>query len=377
MFLCAVDHFPTSKLALWAAVAILALTATTARADVVIGLAGPLSGGFAVLGEEMRVGAEQAVADINQAGGVNGEPLTLSAMDDACDANQADAIANRFAGRGAALVVGHLCLGASMAAASVYAANGIVEISPATTYPAYTDRRPGSGIFRLAGRDDDQGRIAGNFLATHYADKNVAIIDDTSAYGKGLADATRRAMNAAGKKEVFTQSYEAGSEDFSDIVFRLKAADIDVLYIGGFHTDAAHIVRALRDQAMTTAIIGGDALMTEEYWRIAGAAADGTRLTFPPDPRKNPSAASVVAAFRERGIEPEGCVLNAYAAVQVWAAAAESAGTVAFDEVVAALSHGRFDTVLGPVSFDANGDADLPGFVIYEWRDGEYDDLQM
>lgn len=351
--------------------------AIDAHAEIVIGLAAPLSGSFAVLGEEMRIGAEKAVADINAAGGVNGETLVLEAMDDACDAKNADAVANQLAGKGAVLVVGHLCLGASIAGASVYAANRIVQISPATTFPKFTDERPGPGVFRLAGRDDQQAEVAGAFLAARFADKNVAIVDDNSAYGKGLADTTRQSMNRAGKKEVFTQAYQAGSDDFSDLVFRLKASGIDVLYIGGFHGDAALIARQMRDQGMATAVIGGDALMTEEFWHLAGEAGEGARMTFPPDPRKGPSAADVVEEFRASGIEPEGYVLNAYAAIEVWAGAAANAGTSAFDPVVAALASGRFPTVLGDVSFDAKGDANVPGFVFYEWREGEYDYLRM
>lgn len=360
------------RIACTLAAAAVAIAGNAARADIVIGLAAPLSGSFAVLGDGMRIGAEQAVADINRAGGVNGETLTLVVMDDACDANDADAIANRFAGRGASLVVGHLCLGASIAAASVYATSRIVQISPATTYPAYTDDRPGPGVFRLTGRDDQQGRVAGDFLATRYADADAAIVNDDSTYGKELADATRTAMNAAGKTELFTQSYEAGSNDFGDLVFRLRAAGIDVLYIGGHHADAAHIARAMRDKGLTTTIVGGDALMTEEFWQLAGRAGQGTRFTFPPDPRDNPNAADVVAAFRKRGIEPEAYVLSAYAAVEVWAAAAEAAGTTDFDAVVEALGTGSFDSVLGEVSFDERGDVTLPGFVVYEWRNGEY-----
>ena len=100
-------------------------------------------------------------------------------------------------------------------------------------------------------------------------------------------------------------------------------------------------------------------------------------MTFPPDPRKNPDAAAVVREFRARGIEPEGYVLNSYAAVQIWSEAAAAAGSTAFDAVVQALSKGRFKSVLGEVSFDEKGDVNLPGFVFYEWKDGGYDYLQM
>ncbi len=341
-----------------------------AEAETIIGVAGPMSGSFAIFGGEMQDGAAQAVADINAAGGVNGTPLALQAMDDKCDPKTADAVANQLAGKGAVMVVGHLCLGASLAAASVYVANRIVEISPATTWPDYTDKRPGAGIYRLAGRDDEQGVVAGQAIAKRFPGKAVAVIDDRSPYGKALADATRRAMNAAGKREAFTEEYDPGTRDFTDLVDHLQAANIGVVYIGGYPTEAGLIARQIRASGLDTVIVGPDALVTNEYRDVAGAAADGTLVTFAPDARLNPGAADVVAAFRARGVEPEGYVLPSYAAVQVWAAAATAAGANDFDAVVKAMDSRRFATVIGDLTFDAKGDMSLPGFVLYEWRDG-------
>ena len=346
------------------------LAAGLAEAQTVIGVAGPMSGSFAIFGGEMRDGAAQAIADINAAGGINGTPLALQAMDDKCDPKTADAVANQLAGKGAVMVVGHLCLGASLAAASVYVANRIVEISPATTWPDYTDKRPGAGIYRLAGRDDEQGVVAGQAIAKRFADKAVAVIDDRSPYGKALADATRRAMNAAGKREAFTEEYDPGTRDFTDLVDHLQAANIGVVYIGGYPTEAGLIARQIRASGLDTVIVGPDALVTNEYRDVAGDAADGTLVTFTPDARQNPGAANVVAAFRARAVEPEGYVLPSYAAVQVWAAAAKAAGTNDFDAVVKAMDSRRFATVIGDLTFDAKGDMSLPGFVLYEWRGG-------
>jgi len=345
-------------------------TVGLARADTIIGVAGPMSGGFATLGKEMQDGAAQAVADINAAGGVNGTRLALQAMDDKCDPKTADAVANQLAGKGAVMVVGHLCLGASLAAATVYVANHIIEISPGTTWPDYTDKRPGAGIYRLAGRDDQQGVVAGEAIAKRFPNKAVAVIDDRSAYGKAMADATRRAMNAAGKREAFTEEYDPGTTDFTDLVDRLQAANIGVVYIGGYATDAGLIARQIRAAGLDTVIVGPDSLVSKDYSDTAGSAADGTLVTFTPDARKNPGAAAVVAAFRARGVEPEGYVLPSYAAVQVWAQAAKAAGWDDFDAVVKAMDSGRFSTVIGDVAFDANGDMSLPGFVLYEWRGG-------
>ncbi len=346
------------------------LAAGAARADTVIGVAGPMTGSLAVFGDEMRDGAARAIADVNRAGGVNGAPLTLQAMDDKCDPKTADAVANQLAGKGAAMVVGHLCLGASLAAASVYVANAIIEISPGTTWPDYTDKRPGPGIYRLAGRDDEQGVVAGEAIARRFPGKAVAVIDDRSPYGKALADATRRAMNAAGKREAFTEEYDQGQRDFTALAERLQAAAIGVVYIGGYPTEAGLIARQIRADGLDTVIVGPDTLVTNEYRDAAGDAGEGTLVTFTPDARANPGAAGVVAAFRADGIEPEGYVLPSYAAVQVWAAAAKAAGSNAHDAVVKTMDGGRFSTVLGDLTFDAKGDMSLPGFVLYRWHDG-------
>jgi branched-chain amino acid transport system substrate-binding protein len=321
----------------------------------------------------MREGTAQAIADINARGGVNGETLVLEALDDGCEPKRADAVANQFAGKGAAFVVGHLCLAATLAAAPVYAGNRVVQITPATTYPAYTDQRAGPGTFRLAARDDQQGVVAGSFLAQRFGDQRIAIIDDMTPYGKGLADTTRLTLNEAGIKEVMNESYEPAAETYDALVARLKATDIQVLYIGGHYNDAARIVSAMRTAGMATIPVGGDALMTEQYWQAAGDSADGTLVTFMPDPARDPANAALVAALAGRGVRADGYTLYAYAAVQAWAAATAVAGSTDFDAVAAALATGTFTTVLGEVSFDAKGDATLPGFTFYEWHDGTYD----
>ena len=349
--------------------------AGAAHADITIATAGPMTGQYATFGAQMQAGAEQAVADINAKGGVLGQQLVLEVGDDACDPKQAVAVANQMAGKGIALMAGHFCSGSSIPASSVYADSNIIQISPASTNPKFTDERPGPGVMRVCGRDDQQGAVAGAFLAKTFADKNIAIIDDKSAYGKGLADETRAAMNAAGKTEVLNESYNAGEKDYTALVSKLKAANVDVLYVGGYHTEAGLIKRQMADQGMSTVLVSGDALVTDEYWQITGDAGAGTLMTFSPDPRKNPIAKPVVDALEAAGKTAEGYALYTYAAIQAWAQAAEAAGTTDFDPVVAELAKGTFHTVLGDLTFDDKGDVTLPGYVLYEWKEGKYDYL--
>jgi branched-chain amino acid transport system substrate-binding protein len=330
-----------------------------------------MTGQYATFGEQMKRGAELAVADINAHGGVMGKKLALEVADDACDPKQAVSIANQMASRGVVFVAGHYCSSTSIPASDVYQQEGMVEISPASTNPVLTERGL-SNIFRLCGRDDQQGPAAAEFIAKRFADKRIAIVHDNQAYSKGLADATKAKLNALGIHEVLYDTITPGERDYSAIVTKLKAAQIDILYYGGYHSEAGLIVRQMREQGMSTRLIAGDALMTQEFWSITGPAGEGTMMSFSPDPRKNPQASDVVERFRKAGYEPEGYTLYTYATMQVFAQAVAQANATDASALAAALHKGKFDTVLGPINFNAKGDVNAPGYVFYEWHDGHY-----
>jgi branched-chain amino acid transport system substrate-binding protein len=340
-----------------------------------IAIIGPITGQYASFGAQMKNGGEMAIADINAAGGVLGKNLDLSIGDDACDPKQAVAVANQMTASGVKLVAGHYCSGSSIPASKVYAESDMVQISPASTNPTFTDDRAGPNIYRVCGRDDQQGGVAGKYLASHLGDKKVAFIHDKTAYGKGLADETKKAMNAAGKQEEMYEAITAGEKDYSALVSKLKQANIDVVYFGGYHTEAGLIIRQMRDQGMNTILMGGDALITQEFWSITGDAGEGTLMTFSPDPRKNLAAAEVVKRFKDKGIEPEGYVLYTYAAFQAWKQAAEKAKSVEKDDVVKALNDTEFDTVIGKFKFNEKGDPNLPPYAVYRWSKGIYEQI--
>jgi branched-chain amino acid transport system substrate-binding protein len=340
-----------------------------------IAIVGPVTGQYASFGAQMKSGAELAVTDINEASGVLGKALDLQVGDDACDPKQAVAVANQMTGNGVALVAGHYCSGSSIPASKVYAESDMVQISPASTNPAFTDQRAGPNIYRVCGRDDQQGGVAGQYLADNFSDKNIAIVHDKTAYGKGLADETKKALNQAGKQEALYEAITAGEKDYSALVSKLKQANVDVLFHGGYHTEAGLIVRQMRDQGMSTLLMGGDALVTQEYWSITGGAGEGTLMTFSPDPRKNPAAAEVVKRFKDKGIEPEGYVLYTYAALQAWKQAVEKARSIASADVVKALDDTEFDTVIGKFKFNEKGDPSLPPYAVYRWSDGSYEEI--
>ncbi len=360
--------------ALFAGVAMLAVTGA-AHADITVAVVGPMTGEYAAFGKQMQLGAQRAVDDINKAGGALGQQLKLDVEDDACDPRQAVSVANKLASMHVAVVAGHYCSGSSIPASKVYTEEGILQISPASTNPKYTDEGAWD-IFRVCGRDDQQGEVAGKYLAEHFKGDKIAILDDNSAYGKGLADETRKALQANGGKATMNASYTAGERDYSAIVSRMKEAGIQVIYIGGYHTETGLIARQAKEQGMKVTIVGGDALVSNEFWQIAGDAGQGTMMTFPSDPRKRPSAQDVVKEFKLSNVDPEGYTLYTYAAIQVWADAAKKANSIDAHKVADVLHSGQtFQTVLGPLSFDKKGDITKADYVFYVWKNGSYSEM--
>jgi len=172
--------------------------------------------------------------------------------------------------------------------------------------------------FRVCGRDDQQGAVAGAYIAKNFTGRKIAVLHDNTAYGKGLADETKKSMNKLGVKETLYTAYVPGERDYSALVSRMKQAGIDLIYIGGYHTETGLIIKQAREQGMNVSVMGGDALVTNEFWQITGDTGEGTLMTFPSDPRRRPTAAAAVAEFKAKGIDPEGYVLYAYASIEIW-----------------------------------------------------------
>ncbi len=371
-----------SKRTLLAATAAMALLggAATAKADITIAVAGPITGDLAEFGAQMKNGATKAVEDINKAGGVLGQKLVLEVGDDACDPKQAVAVANDLASKGVVFVAGHFCSGSSIPASAVYAEEGILQISPASTNPKFTEDAAAKGwktVFRTCGRDDQQGEFAGKWLAEHYKGKKVAVVHDKSAYGKGLADLTKENMNAAGLQEVLYEGITAGEQDYTALVSKLKQQQVDVIYFGGYHPEAALIVRQSREQGLNAPLLSGDSLNTLEFATLAGKAGDGTMFTNAAEARNLPSAKAAVESFRAGGYEPEGYTLSTYAAIQTWAGAVAKVGDTDPEKVAAAIRGQQWDTVIGKLGFDDKGDLTASTYVWYVFKDGSYAEANM
>ncbi|MBM2715148.1 branched-chain amino acid ABC transporter substrate-binding protein [Mesorhizobium caraganae] len=342
-----------------------------AWADMLIGLGGPLTGPNAAFGLQMQKGAEQAAADLNAAGGVNGEQIKVVLGDDVSDPKQGVSVANKFVADGVKFVVGHFNSGVSIPASEIYAENGMLQISPASTNQTYTERGLWN-TFRTCGRDDQQGAVAGSFIAANFKDANVAIVHDKTPYGQGLADETKKAMNKAGITEALYEGVTPGEKDFSALIAKMRQAGVSVVYWGGMHTEFGLIERQAADQGLKATFMSGDGIISNELASIAGDAVNGTLMTFAPDPRKNPAVKDLLEKFRAVGFEPEATTLYTYAALQVIAEGAKAAGSNDPQAVAEAIkSKGPFKTAIGELGFDEKGDITRPAYVMYTWKKGE------
>jgi branched-chain amino acid transport system substrate-binding protein len=342
-----------------------------AHAQIRMGVAGPFSGPNAAFGMQLKNGASQAIADINTAGGILGQKIAVQVGDDVSDPREAVSLANKFAGRGVKFVIGHFNSGTTIPASDVYRENNILVVSPASTSPRVTDRGLWN-MFRTCGRDDQQGRVAGDFLNEHFKDKRIAIVQDKTAYGKGLAEETRKALAAGGMAEALYEGINVGTKDFSALALKIKSSGADLVYFGGTHVEAALLLRQMREQGVRAPMMGADGITDDDFAAIAGPAAEGTLMTYAPDPRKRPEAAAVVAKFRAQKFEPQAYTLYSYAAVETIRQATDEAKSLDPKKIAAVMHSGRtFKTVIGPLSYDAKGDVTNPAYVMYVWKKNE------
>src|SRR5215468_7640656 len=342
------------KKVFWPALAIAAgvACASGASAQIKIGVAGPLTGPNAAFGAQLKNGVEQAAADINAKGGINGQKIELLFGDDASDPKQGVSVANKMFGDGVKFIVGHFNSGVTMPASEVYQENGIYMITPSATNPKITERSMWN-VFRTCGRDDQQGEVAGKYILDKFKGKKVAIVHDKTTYGQGLAEETKKAMNKGGMKEVLYEGINIGEKDFSALVSKIKASGADLVYWGGLHTEGGLIVRQMRDQGVKAPLMGGD----------------GTLMTYGSDPRNRPEAKPVLDKFRAKRFEPEAYTLYRYAIFQIIKQAAEAAKSLDPKKVADQIKSGqKFNTVIGEISYDKKGDVTRLDYVIYQWK---------
>ena len=344
-----------------------------AGAQIRIGVAAPLTGHYAWNGEETRAGAYMALGDLNAAGGLLGQALEPVLVDDFCDPDQALAAASKLVAEAVPFVVGHQCSGAAIPASLIYEDAGVLLISPAATNPRLTDR----GLrytFRTCGRDDRQGGMIGDYIAAKWTGADLAIIDDGQAYGRGVAEEAKRRLDELGFETALVRQVQPGQVEFSDLIAMFEARGIDVVFYGGYQAEAGLIIRQAKARLPELAFVLPDGVASEDFWLIAGDAAEGVPMTYYMDASRRPAAADVIAKFRAQGVKKAiNTELYAYAAVQAWAQAVAKAGSTDAARVAEALRREQFETVLGRIGFDGKGDVTgFDPFAWYVWHEGKW-----
>ncbi|MGE8186704.1 ABC transporter substrate-binding protein [Pseudomonas sp. NPDC086278] len=350
-----------------------------AQADVKIGVAGPMTGANAAFGEQYMKGAQAAADAVNAAGGVNGEKIVLVKGDDACEPKQAVTVAKDLTNQKVAGVVGHFCSSSTIPASEIYDEAGIIAITPGSTNPQVTERGL-SAMFRMCGRDDQQGIVAGDYIVDVLKGKKVAVIHDKDTYGQGLADATKAQLIKRGVTPVIYEGLTRGEKDFSALVTKIRAAGVDVVYFGGLHPEAGPLVKQLRTEGLKDVkFMSDDGIVTDELVTTAGGPqyVDGVLMTFGADPRLLPDSKAVVEQFRKAGTEPEGYTLYAYASVQALAAAFNGSKSNSGEKAAEWLKKNPVKTVMGEKTWDSKGDLKVSDYVVYQWdKDGKYHQLE-
>jgi branched-chain amino acid transport system substrate-binding protein len=256
-----------------AAVLAIVTAAPATQAEVRIGLAAPLTGPLAWAGEGTQRGAEIAVSDLNQIGGVLGEQIEMITADDYCDGAQAVAAAKKLVEAEVAAVLGHDCSGAAIPASEIYADADTLMISTFATNPKLTEKGF-TNVFRMVGRDDVQSEMAAELLAERWANREIAIVHDGKPYGKDLAEEAKKRLNERGIAESVFEAIEPGRADYSDVVLKMRAMGVDVLFFGGYLQEIGLLARQAHDLGYDWQLITGDGVGTEDFALIAGPGSE-------------------------------------------------------------------------------------------------------
>jgi branched-chain amino acid transport system substrate-binding protein len=328
-----------------------------------IGHVAPTSGAIAHLGKDNELGAKMAVEDLNAKGlkiGDKTAKFELLAEDDAADPKQGTAVAQKLVDSKVNGVVGHLNSGTTIPASKLYSDAGIPQVSPSATNPKYT-RQGFKTTFRVVADDTQLGGTLGKYAVETLKGKNIAVIDDRTAYGQGVAEEFEKAAKAAGATIVGHEFTTDKSTDFNAILTKLKGAKPDVLFFGGMDAVGGPMLKQVKQLGMTVKFMGGDGLCTAELAKLAGdaigedmvvcAEAGGVDGDF-----KAPLEAWKTKFKEKNGVEVQIYAPYVYDAVNVLAAAMVKAGSAEPEKYLPEVSKVDYKGLTGPIAFDEKGD---------------------
>lgn len=337
-----------------------------------IGVAGPMTGSDAKQGQDILNGVKLAAQEWNARGGLLGKKIEVLWEDDRSDPKEAVAVANKLVNLGAVAVVGHYGSSCSIPASAVYYEAGVVQIAPSSTNPDLTLREKRSTIFRACGRDDQQGAMAAQFVRDVLKKRRVAVIDDKTTYGQGLAREFEKNLGP----EVKVAAYEhitRGDKDFSAVLTKLKPLAPEVLYFGGYYSEAGLLATQMRRLGMRAVFISGDASIEQEFLKIAGRDADGAYFSYGPDFEQLESSRKFLADYRAAYGEVGPYSLYAYDAANVVLKAIETAGGTEGRRLAEAIHGNAFNGARGTLEFDENGDLKNSPYVMWQVKGGKFE----
>ncbi len=344
-----------------------------------IGSVSPLTGPQAHLGKDNENGARLAVDEINAAGltlGGKKMHIDLLSEDDQADPKTATTVAQKLVDSGVVGVIGHLNSGSTIPASTIYHAAGIPQISPSATAIAYTAQGYNTA-FRVMTNDKQQGHVLGQFAVNKLGAKKIAVIDDRTAYGQGLADEFAKAAEAAGAEIVAREYTTDKSTDFMAILTSIKSKSPDLVFFAGMDPQAGPMARQMRQLGLKTQLLGGDGMQTPEFIKLAGADAEGAIAS---NPGLTLDSMPGGKAFKEKFTERFGPIQNyapyAYDAVYVMVEAMKRADSSDPAKYLPELAKTDYQGVTGKIRFDSKGDVSGGAVTLYQVKNGAWHPLE-
>jgi branched-chain amino acid transport system substrate-binding protein len=339
-----------------------------------IGAAGPMTGDQSKMGVDLRNSVELAVSEWNEKGGVLGKKIVLLSADDQADPKQAVSIANKLINQKAVALVGHWNSSCSIPASKYYQDANIVMVSPATTNPQLT-LQGFKNVFRVCGTDDQQGKVAAEFVLKTIHPKKIAIIHDKTAYGQGLADYFKRALGDR-VQVVYYGGIIQRDPDYKAVLTTIKQSDPELYFFGGIYPEAGRLVRQAKEIGMNIPMITGDGVYDPTFINIAGASAEGTYVTFGAEPAGLPSAKSFMDKYKAKYGDPGPYSIYAYDAANIILTALAETRNTDGSKIAEYISKTVFHGAFGDISFDKNGDVTKAPYVIWQVKGGKFVEIK-
>ena len=345
-----------------------------------IGSASPLTGPQAHIGIDIRNGAQLAIDDANAAKvSIGGKPVKfeLVAEDDEANPTKATTVAQKLVDAKVAGVVGHFNSGASIPASKIYSDAGIPQISPSSTNPKYT-QQGFKTTFRVVAHDDQQGPTIAKFATANLKAKTVAVVDDSTAYGQGIADAFEKTAKAAGAKIVAREHTTDKDTDFKAILTKIKGRNPDLIMFGGIDPQAGPMVKQMSELGIKAKYIGGDGMQTPNFIKLAGAPAEGVMASMPGLPKEQmPGGKDFMSKYKAKyNAEVELFAPMGYDAVMVFIDAMKRAGSTEPAKFLPEVGKTQLQGVIGPIAFDGKGDLVNGPITIYVVKGGKWEALE-